>query len=86
MLTVIAPTNKSSVCAENAVEDLWKMSGRVDALHDFIARKIAESRKSSYRTETPLIELNQVCAIIGFDDLIDIQKNENAAGGTATNS
>lgn len=77
MLTVFAPTNKSAISAENAMEDLWKMSGRVDALHDHIARAIAENKKkSSYHTETPLIELNQVCAIMGFDDLIAIQKED----------
>ena len=65
--------NQPLLIPENDHEELWHMSGRVEALHDY-CRELATIRANSSYASDPLDEnMRMVCAIMGFADALAIK-------------
>lgn len=65
--------DKPDLMPETDHEELWHMSGRVEALHDY-CRELATIRANSSYASDPLDEnMRMVCAIMGFADALAIK-------------
>ena len=62
---------------ENDTQELWQMSGVVDALHRFMLAKAAEGATSKYQSEPLDDDMRMVCIIMGFDDVLAIKKEDS---------
>lgn len=69
---------------ENNLQELWQLSGRVDALHDFLMGYVEEKSKHEYSSNPLLDETDRtICRIMGFNDVLKIEKKEKTDGSIA---
>lgn len=62
MTEIKASDNINVLLPENDQQELWQMSGRVNALHDWIASEVERPYFSD--------DLTMVCAVMGFTDIL----------------
>ena len=62
MTEIKASDNINVLVPENDQQELWQMSGRVNALHDWIASEAGRQYFSD--------DLAMVCAVMGFTDIL----------------
>ena len=62
MTEIKASDNINVLVPENDQQELWQMSGRVNALHDWIASEAGGQYFSD--------DLTMVCAVMGFTDIL----------------
>lgn len=61
----------------NATQDLCKMLGSVDSLHRYLLHKALKNAASKYYEEPLDDDLQMVCIIMGFEDILAIKKEDS---------
>ncbi len=68
---LIGKVNLSALSPETDLQELWQLSGRVDALHGYIDRVVTTRKKhKDIYSDVLSPELMEVCYLMGFYDLV----------------
>ena len=65
--------DKPDLIPENDLQDLWQMSGKVDALHSFLRELAEDGSRNQYRDRPLEGDLRMVCVLMGFTDVLKMQ-------------
>lgn len=80
MEKVRASENISVLVPENDTQELWQLSGRVDALHAWLMNEASDEKKYFSSDQT------MVCILMGFNDVLKAHElaEKEKAGVTST--
>ena len=76
MATRIGILDTRAFVPENADEANGEIMGRCNAMHDWLMQEALNNRESPYRSKPLSDELQTVCVLMGFTDVLRIKKEE----------